>query len=482
MNTPEDLEARLAKADPAYKSTAPTLSAELISEAIKANKQIGLADRFQLLSARARSLTLGSLASGVAGVAAIALVVTITPQPLIQLSASPLSSQTAPGMSAEASDKMMSMPFQTYQYVAGPGLSNESGSGQVYKLVRQGTPESVLANLAEVFDISGSVKKFPDYSPENPGFYYGETDDPWGIETQEPMVYIWWNGTGTWSYSNSLASSSISSDCVNLDADGNCQEWEWVEPVATPELLPARADAIATALEIFSSTGLIVTESDLRVDYSDWGVYISAAMKVDGKPTSIEWYVGWSSTGELSYASGHAVVAQAVGSYNTVSAAASVSRLSDWRWFGSAAYASYEKYQPPVSDLSVRSEPYAEPATEPEVSETEQPVEPEPGVSASPTPVEPEPVEPEPTEPAPIEPAPIEPEVITLTVVSAEAALLSIWDSAGDVWLVPGFILVNDQGWWSSIISLIEGVIALPEPSTMDIMPLPADDSSVSNK
>ena len=480
MNTSDDLEARLAKADPAYKSTVPTLSPELIGRATKANKQIGIADRFQLLSARARSLTLGSLASGVAGVAAIALVVTITPQPLIQLSASPLSSQTALGMSAESSDKMMSMPFQTYQYVAGPGLSNESGSGQVYKLVRQGTPESVLANLAEVFDISGSVKKFPDYSPENPGFYYGETDDPWGAETQEPMVSIWWSGTGTWSYSNSLASSSISSDCVNLDADGNCQEW--VEPVATPELLPARADAIATALEIFTSTGLSVNESDLRVDYSDWGVNISAAMKVDGKPTSIEWYVGWSSTGELSYASGHAVVAQAVGSYNTVSAAASVSRLSDWRWFGSAAYASYEKYQPPVSDLSVRSEPYAEPATEPEVSETEQPVEPEPGVSASPTPVEPEPVEPEPTEPAPIEPAPIEPEVITLTVVSAEAALLSIWDSAGDVWLVPGFILVNDQGWWSSIISLIEGVIALPEPSTMDIMPLPADDSSVSNK
>ena len=480
MNTPEDLEARLAKADPAYKSTAPTLSAELIGKATKANKPISITDRFQLLSARARSLTLGSLASGVAGVAAIALVVTITPQPLIQLSASPLSSQTALGMSAEASDKMMSMPFQTYQYVAGPGLSNESGSGQVYKLVRQGTPESVLANLAEVFDISGSVKKFPDYSPEYPGFYYGETDDPWGIETQEPMVYIWWSGTGTWSYSNSLASSSISSDCVNLDADGNCQEW--VEPVATPELLPARADAIATALEIFSSTGLIVTESDLRVDYSDWGVNISAALKVDGKPTSIEWYVGWSSTGELSYASGHAVVAQAVGSYNTVSAAASVSRLSDWRWFGSAAYASYEKYQPPVSDLSVRSEPYAEPATEPEVSETEQPVEPEPGVSASPTPVEPEPTEPAPIEPAPTEPAPIEPEVITLTVVSAEPALLSIWDSAGDVWLVPGFILVNDQGWWSSIISLIEGVIALPEPSTMDIMPLPADDSSVSNK
>lgn len=468
MKTPKDREDPLVKADPGHNPKRPALSSAPISKAAKANNQVGMSDRFELLSPKARVFALGGLASVVAGVAIIAVAVTLTPQPLIQLSAGSLSSQAMSGVRSEAaSDKMMAMPFQTYQYVPGSGLSNESGSGQVYKLARQGTPESALANLAEVFDISGSVKKFPDYSPENPGFYYGETDDPWGAETQEPMVSIWWSGTGTWNYSNSLASSSISSDCVNLDADGNCQEW--VEPVATPELLPARADAIATALEIFTSTGLSVTESDLRVDYSDWGVNISAAMKVDGKPTSIEWYVGWSSTGELSYASGHAVVAQAVGSYNTVSAAASVSRLSDWRWFGSAAYGLYEKYQPAVSDLSVRSEPYTEPATEPEESETEQPVEPEPGISASPTPVDPAPTE----NP---EPAPIEPEVITLTVVSAEAALLSIWDAAGDVWLVPGFILVNDQGWWSSIISLIEGVIALPEPSAMDIMPLPAED------
>jgi hypothetical protein len=99
-------------------------------------------------------------------------------------------------------------------------------------------------------------------------------------------------------------------------------------------------------------------------------------------------------------------------------------------------------------------------------------------MSASPIPVEPEPTE----EPAPTEPEQTEPAVITLTVVSAESALLSIWDSSGDVWLVPGLIMVNDQGWWSSVISLIEGVIALPEPSTIDIMPLPADDSSETNK
>jgi hypothetical protein len=417
-------------------------------------------------------------ASGFAAIALL-LVVTISlgaffsPKYLIQMGTSSQGGEEGSvANSALALDKMMSISSSNYEYIAGPELSKNSASSQVYKLVRQGTPESVLSNLAKVFDVPGSVKKFPDYSLDNPGFYFGQTDDPWGVQVQEPMVSIWWSGTGSWNYSNPLASFSSSESCASADAEGNCQQW--IEPVATPELLPTKSDAVATALEIFRSTGLRVSESDLRVEYSDWGVNISAAMKVDGKPTSIEWYVGWSSTGELSYASGHAVVAQAVGTYDTVSAVQAVSRLSDWRWFGAAAYASYEKYQPAHSDLSVRSEPY----TESEVSETEQPVEPSPDMSASPIPVEPEPTE----EPAPTEPEQTEPAVITLTVVSAESALLSIWDSSGDVWLVPGLIMVNDQGWWSSVISLIEGVIALPEPSTIDIMPLPVDDSSVSNK
>jgi hypothetical protein len=76
----------------------------------------------------------------------------------------------------------------------------------------------------------------------------------------------------------------------------------------------------------------------------------------------------------------------------------------------------------------------------------------------------------------------IEPETVTLTVVESESALLSIWDANGEVWLVPGYILVNDQGWFGAVISLIEGVIELPKETEVDIMPLPADDTGVSNK
>ena len=45
--------------------------------------------------------------------------------------------------------------------------------------------------------------------------------------------------------------------------------------------------------------------------------------------------------------------------------------------------------------------------------------------------------------------------------------MLSVWDSLGNYWLVPGYLLFNDQSWFDSVISLEEGVIELPEPMVM---------------
>ena len=391
-------------------------------------------------------LKLKLLASGLAITAAvisISLVSSFGAQPIIQLAASQGGSDNrSAAMSESSEDKMMIMPFTTYSYVAGAGLSSETGSGQVYKLSRTGSPESVLAKIAQVFGVQGSLKKFPDFSDQNPGYFFGESDDPWGEDNLNPTVSLWWSGTGSWNYYNPGDVTRSSSSCVEPDADGVCQEWTEILP--TPELLPTREEAIAKAIEIFGETGLSVTESDLRIDYSEWGVYISAAMSVEGQPTSIEWYIGWSSIGEISFAGGHSVVAEAVGTFDTISAVQAVERLDDWRWFGSAATYFYDKYQGNNGDIAVRTDEMIEPgATEPE--------------------------------------QPVEPEVITVTIVSAERALVSIWDAAGDVWLVPGLIMVNDQGWLSSVISVVEGVIALPEPSIVQIEPLPADDSPDGN-
>ena len=468
MNTPDELDARLRKADPANKAKTEPLSAEILAAASRSKLRLGLTQRFELLSAKARGFALGGLVSGTAAMLAVAIVVNPIQTPLIQLAASYQgpSGVSWASMSEASDDKMMSMPFFSYNYVAGPNLSNEGGSGQIYKLVRTGTPESILQKIARLFEVQGSVKKFPDFSEANPGYFFGESNDPWGVDNQNPIVSVWWSGTASWYYSNP-SDSSVSSDCRSLDSEGFCEEW--VEPVPTPELLPSKAEAIAKALEVFNASGLAATESDLRVDMSEWGVSVTAAMVVDNQPTSIEWYIGWGSDGEISYAQGHSVVAQAVGTYNTISPVQAMDRLDQWIWYGSPPSYLYEKYPAIYSDMSVRNEPLVDP----EVSETEETTEP-----SEPSPSETATAEPEPTE---TEPAPVEPQVVTLTIVRAESALLGIWDAAGDVWLVPGWIMFNDEGWWSTVISLIEGIIALPDPDMFDIEPLPAEDSSVGN-
>jgi hypothetical protein len=73
-----------------------------------------------------------------------------------------------------------------------------------------------------------------------------------------------------------------------------------------------------------------------------------------------------------------------------------------------------------------------------------------------------------------------EPEILKLTVERSEATMLSVWDSAGNYWLVPGYVLFNDQGWFDSVISLEEGVIALPEPMVMLPMDVIREDPAVS--
>ncbi|MFT4029253.1 MAG: hypothetical protein QM675_05200, partial [Protaetiibacter sp.] len=71
------------------------------------------------------------------------------------------------------------------------------------------------------------------------------------------------------------------------------------------------------------------------------------------------------------------------------------------------------------------------------------------------------------------------PEIVTVTLDHAEATLLMLWDVDGNAWLVPGYAFETtpDQGFWISIVALVEGVIALPEPMQVEPMllePAPA--------
>jgi hypothetical protein len=454
MTNNDELDQRLKKADPAIKRVAPELGEGILASAIAADSKLTLRARFELLSQNLRRASLGLAVGGSAAAVAVAMVLTSAPTPLIQLSGmqGARNTESAVPQSDVAAGKMM-MPYLNFEYVAGPNLSSETGSGQVFKLVRQSTPEEVLANVAAVFGVEGSIKKYPDFAETNPGYFFGQSDDPWGYDGKNPVISLWWSGTASWNYSNPIAYPE--SKCEETDADGNCTTWTEFKP--TPELLPSNEEAMAKALEVFNATGLNVTEAEIRIDSSEWGVNASASMFVDGQPTNVEWYLGWSSTGVLSYAAGHSVAAEAMGTFNTISALSAVERLADWRWSGSPSGLFYQRFQPPMVSEPA---PYVKSdgsAAESESSDSSIAIDPMPGEQ-------------------------VEPETLTLTVVESESALLSIWDANGEVWLVPGYILINDQGWFGAVISLIEGVIELPKETEVDIMPLPADDTGVSNK
>ena len=458
MSQKDELDSRLAKADPAQRRPAPTLTEGVIAKAISGSNKLSLRSRFELLGQNFRRLALGLGVAGSAAVVAVALVITSTPQPLIQLSGmqGARNNESAAAQMDVGSDKMM-MPFNYFEFLAGPNLSDEPGKGQVYKLVRQSTPEEVLKNVAAVLGVSGSIKKYPDFAEGNPGYFFGQSDDPWGYDSKNAVISLWWLGTASWNYSNPIAFPD--SVCEETDEAGNCVAYQQFQP--TPELLPTEAEAVAKALEVFNATGLQVSASDIRVEISEWGVNASASMSVGGQPTNLEWYLGWSSTGEISYAGGHSVAAESMGTFDTVSALAAVDRLSDWRWSGSPSGIFYQRFQ---STVSIEPAPYVRDNAA-GVSEGS-----EPG-SAGDSSIGDEPM------PGPMP----EPQTLTLTILESESALLSVWDANGEVWLVPGWILINDQGWFGAVISVIEGVIELPKETDFNIMPLPADDS-VSNK
>ena len=108
------------------------------------------------------------------------------------------------------------------------------------------------------------------------------------------------------------------------------------------------------------------------------------------------------------------------------------------------------------------------------VPEPGNPGEGTPGEGEEPTP-EPEPLPDPMPEPLPEPVMPEEPEIISLTVTDAEATLLLVWDASGNAWLVPGYVMRHGEDpWaWTTVISLMDGVVQMPEPMPITIMPVP---------
>ena len=316
-----------------------------------------------------------------------------------------------------------------YNYVPGPVLSDAEGLGTVYELSLQGDPLDLLTELGSVYGVEGVSGPSQYFDEQWPGYVLGPED--WS----GPTLNLTWSGTGPWYYSNPAAyQEPTCREIIPEEGSEDLGGFECENPEPSGPL-PSVEEARATAVELLQKSGLDVVDSDLTVlANDDWGVGFSAIQKLDGVDTALEWSVFFAPGPTLASVSGHAALPISRGEFTTVSPLAAVDRLASGQWWGSPAPLYHSGFDSVFADGLPMDEPYY----------------PEPG------------------------------EVLTLTVESSEEAPLLVWDASGTAWLVPGYIMRHGNEPWnaSAVISLENGVIQLPEPMMVDIMPLPEGEQS----
>ncbi|QEO10332.1 hypothetical protein [Protaetiibacter larvae] len=376
-----------------------------------------------------------------------------------------------------ATDSRLAL-WANYEYLAGAGLSTEGGRGGVYELRRAGDPESVLRDAAAALGLDGASRAGSYSTPEYPSYVVGPEDG------SAPSLTLSWAGTGDWWYNDPAAyPQQVCEEVPIVAEDGTATSFSdcrQPEIPASASLAPSADEARQLAATLFAATGFEVSADAIEVTADAWQTTATASLVVDGQATALQWSVAWTPLGKIAWASGHSIEVVARGEYDTVSAAAAVERLSDGRWFGAAgpaysgggmvAFAADSGLARSASGELGTAEPPVQPGDE--VDPGVVPIDPgvvpiDPGV----VPVDPGVV---PVDPDVIEPEPLPtPETVTVTFEHAEATLVLLWDVDGNAWLVPGYAFENpEQGFWSVVVSIVEGVITLPDP--VEIEPLPA--------
>lgn len=458
---------------------APELSADLVSGAA--------GHPTPRLTNPAKTLRIaGSAGVLVAAVTVGALVLgpTATRAPLFTAAANSGAPASGPGVAnpneANSGDAMMRM-WAEYHYTADPSLSTAGASGPVYQLMLDAAdPKARTASLARVLGIDGAVSRVDSADPAYPTWIVGPQD---GSASNLSFSDY---GTGDWWFNDPTATSYYLCD-PSVSALEAASQGCMLPSEAPANRAPTGEAARSAARALFASTGYEATAADIEVSTSFDGTSASAYLTIDGIRTGLGWGAYWTNSGRLAYAYGHSVRPEARGTFGTVSPADAVQRLADYRWYGSpgpdfqngpmmyANGSAVDDAPDGGNGSAVRTVPGIEPTTSPTAEPgsptgtpvAEPPVEPTGEPSAEPTgvptaePTEPSTPAPEETlPPVDIQPSP---QIIEVTVDNATATLVLMWDAKGNAWLVPGYAMKMPEGWWSAVVSLVDGVIALPK-------------------
>ena len=430
MNEEFELRKRISDADRGRE--APDLNQSIVARAAlgKPRRQLGF---------RGFRLAMGSASVAVTAVAlAITLPVLMTPAPLFTVATSASGGERL-SSSADNSTRMAESSaywpgWISYEYTPGPAVTGQTGTGQVFQGNLTGDPLDILNQLGIIFGLTGepvrdewSDDDFPSYS----------------ITQGNASLSIYWSGTGSWSFSNW---ADYRYDCAEDIAEKTDEGSLSCEPQPTPELIPSIQELKDEAVALLQQVGLHFQPGSITIFRDDWGAYASLPYLTDGVDSGLQTYLNWGMDGQLNYFSSHNLELKNRGSFDTISAIDAVSRISGGRWYGNPPESFYQDLggESALDSRMASSEPAPEGGAVREAKDEPMVVDDTGGD--------------------------YEPEVLQLRVERSVTAMLSVWDSAGNYWLVPGYVLFNDQGWFDAVISLQEGVVELPEP--MEILPM----------
>lgn len=413
------------------------------------------------------------LAGSVAAIAALAVILPSalpTQSSLFSLSAT--ASNAASGLVADnygGMDSKMMLPYVTYNYIAGPGLSTKTGTGTVFRFELEGDVQQRARLIADALGVQGTLVK---------ASYFDETYPTWVVGPEDGTsanLTISWSGTGSWWYNNPAAYPE--QKCIDPGQPGDVAGDDLTQTCAKYEapitgLNPSKDDAVAAAIELFTRLGYTGDKEQLTVYRDEWGTSVTAPESVNGERIALDWSMSWSGNGEIAYVGGQSARAVEAGEFATISPTDAVARLADWRWFGSAPmdgvpWMSARSYSvggdTVVGEETDETTDASNGTTDDTVTEPTAEPTPEPVPSAEPVPEPIESVDPG------LSPEPLPtPTVMDLIITKAVPQLLLVWDNNGGAWLVPGFVMTGDEGWPIAVISLIDGVIELPEPMPIE--------------
>jgi hypothetical protein len=439
---------------------APKLSEDALLSASSAPAKTSMREHI----AMARSSTRFSLAGAAAVVAISALILGSlnTGHANIHISLGSSGAQGPAGVSS-TSDKVSAgyqmrpyMPaFLAYKFYADSTLSKNEGSGNIYRVDQ---PLSVAEIMKKVSEYFGLKTKLEETSSSEDGIRQLVDGNLFlTVNTLGQFVY-WNNDTQGWGPCIREGKANVTVD-KNLNPNGTtdasaapttyCEE----HGPYTQTKLPSDSEAKTQAVKLFSDLGFSVNESDISLDrYNDPSfatLSATASLKADGLPTSFEWKVTWSNTGQIENMSGYAVKLVNVGSVPTISPTAAVDRLSDHRWSAWSA-SNYYFAGTPWNVYKTLGMPAGLDDT-PNVVTPSVVAQPSVGPTDSPTPVE--------------------PPLVDFRVLRGELAMGTISDSKGQTWILPSYALYGDA---NNDTGLLAGIVLAVQDGVIDLPTLPA--------